>query len=211
MFTRTIMDFWNRNFLSYWRKLWPNCLAAATLLWQPNVERDLAGYKVYIGEKPKQYNTVVNVGKRTRYSLDSLPRDKTYYLAVTAYDASGNESAHSQEVVLPAAAGGDTTLPSNEKTLERTYNFPNPFRAGNGATTVRYYLADPGRVSINVYDVKGDLIKTVLDQVQRSAGENLGEVWDGTDLNGVQVSPGLYYVEVKTQNQRSVVKVVVMP
>ncbi len=195
---------------SRWLKLGQNLFAAVTLVWQPNIERDLAGYKVYIGEKSRQYNTVFNVGKRTRYNLEGLSRDKTYYLAVTAYDVNGNESAHSQEVVLPKASGGNAA-PGDEGTLERTYNFPNPFRAGQEATTIRYYLADPARVSIKVYDVKGDLIKLVLDQAQRPGGENLGDIWDGTDLNGAQVSPGLYYVEVQVQGKKTIVKIVVRP
>jgi len=203
-------NFWKKKLLSLWPQLGPNLLAAVTLIWRPNVERDLAGYKVYIGEKPKQYGAVVNVGKRTRYSLDNLPRNKTHYIAVTAYDASGNESSHSLEVVLPANAGG-ATPPGNENTLERAYNFPNPFRAGSEATTIRYYLAEPTRVSLKVYDVKGGLIKTLLDKAQRAAGENLSDAWDGADLNGVPVSPGLYYVEIQAQDRRTIVKVVVRP
>lgn len=192
-------------------KFGPHFIAAATLIWQPNLEGDLAGYKIYIGEKSKQYNTVLNVGKRTRYSLESLSRDKTYYLAVTAYDVNGNESPYSHEVVLPATTGGNVTPPSNEGTLERTYNYPNPFRSGQEATTIRYYLAEPARVSIRVYDVKGDLMKLVLDQAPRSSGENLGDAWDGTDSNGAQVSPGLYFVEVQAQSKKAVIKIVVQP
>ena len=204
------LNFWKKKLLSLWPKLGPHWLAAITLIWRPNVERDLSGYKVYLGDKPKQYTTVVNVGKRTRYSLDHLPRNKTHYIAVTAYDASGNESAHSLEVVLPANTGGGA-VPGNENTLERAYNFPNPFRAGSEATTIRYYLAEPARVSLKVYNVKGDLIKIVLDKAQRAAGENLNDTWDGADLNGVPVSPGLYYVEIQAQDRRTIVKVVVRP
>ena len=196
--------------LALWRKLTPHFLAAVTLVWRPNVEGDLAGYKVYIGEKSKQYTTVINVGKRTRYSLDHLPRNKNHYIAVTAFDASGNESLLSAETVLPATSGG-VTPSGDEKTLERAYNFPNPFRAGGEATTIRYFLSEPARVSMRVYDVKGDLIKTLLDKTQRNAGENLGESWDGTDLNGTAVSPGLYYVEIQAQDKRTVVKLVVRP
>lgn len=209
MFWVICMRIWKKR-LHERLKHWPGFFVAAMLIWQPNLEPDLAGYKVYIGEKSRQYTAVFNVGKRTRYSLAELSPDKTYYLAVTAYDASGNESALSQEVVLQASAGGGATSPEPEGTLARTYNFPNPFRAGQ-QTTLRYYLSEPGRVTIKIYDVKGDLIKLVLDQAQRAAGENLGEAWDGTDLNGAQVSPGLYFAEVQARDKKTVVKVVVQP
>lgn len=210
MFFITDMRIWKNRWHERLKR-WPCVFAAATLIWQPNLERDLAGYKVYIGEKSKQYNTVFNVGMRTRYSLAELSPEKTYYLAVTAYDASGNESALSQEVVLPASTGGGGASSSTEGTLARTYNFPNPFRAGQQTTTMRYYLAEPGRVSLKIYDVKGDLIKLILDQAARSAGENLGEVWDGTDANGALVSPGLYFAEVQTRSKKTVVKIVIQP
>lgn len=189
--------------------LLPNLLVAANLIWSANAERDLAGYKVYIGEKSKQYSTVISLGKRTQYNLDHLPRTKTHYLAVTAYDVSGNESPLSQEVVLPAT-GGETPA-GNENTLERTYNYPNPFRAGNEPTTIRYFLSDAARVSIRIYDVKGTLIKTLLDKAQRSAGENLGDTWDGRDMNGVAVSPGLYFIELQAQERKAVIKLAVSP
>ncbi len=189
----------------------PNFLAAANLMWSANAERDLAGYKIYIGDKSQQYSTVISVGKRTQYNLDHLPRNKTHYLAVTAYDISGNESPLSQEVILPATTGGGETPTGTESTLERTYNFPNPFRAGNEPTTIRYFLAEAARVSIRIYDVKGILIKTLLDKAQRNAGENLGDTWDGTDANGITVSPGLYFVEVQTQEHKAIIKLVVSP
>ena len=78
--------------------------------WDPNPEADLAGYKLYYGTSPRTRGvyaeTVVISDKNlTNWSL-SLPGD-TYYFALTAYDASGNESEFSIEVsaVVPDLAG----------------------------------------------------------------------------------------------------------
>lgn len=58
---------------------------------------DLAGYKVYYGTDSNSYQSVVDVGDVLTYSLIGLD-EGTYYIAVTAYDTSANESDYSNEV-----------------------------------------------------------------------------------------------------------------
>jgi hypothetical protein len=204
---RTTAEFC-RHRLSTW------CLAGITLVWQPNTETDLAGYKVYFGERSQQYTQTIDVGKNTSYALDHLPRNKTYYFVVTAYDLSGNESSHSLEAVLsaaPAPAPDSGGTASGENSLATVYNFPNPFNPTRETTAIRYYLAQSAAVSIRVFDVKGDPIKTVLDNASRLAGENVSDVWDGTDARGAKVSPGLYYLEIQAQGQRAIIRAAVVP
>lgn len=69
------------------------------LAWDPNSESDLAGYKLYYGQKSASYTASVDVGKRTSYTLSGLDDAKTYYLALTAYNTSRVESGYSNEVV----------------------------------------------------------------------------------------------------------------
>jgi hypothetical protein len=70
-----------------------------TLVWSPNSEYDLAGYKlyydsngpgpIYLGTGANQGDSPIDVGNMTVTSLTGLPPGK-YYLAVTAYDLSAN-------------------------------------------------------------------------------------------------------------------------
>jgi len=78
--------------------------------WDPNPEADLAGYKLYYGTTSRTQGSyaetvVISDKNLTNWSL-TLPGD-TYYFALTAYDASGNESGFSMEVsaVVPDLAG----------------------------------------------------------------------------------------------------------
>src|SRR5688572_23154476 len=64
----------------------------ATLVWDPNAETDLAGYKVYSGTASRQYSSVVDVGKATQYTLPNLAQGTTYFFALTAYNTAGLES-----------------------------------------------------------------------------------------------------------------------
>jgi hypothetical protein len=68
------------------------------LSWNANMESDLAGYIVNYGNTSSNYTSSVDVGKATSYEINNVTNGKTYYVALTAYDTSGNESADSQEV-----------------------------------------------------------------------------------------------------------------
>ena len=72
--------------------------AQIRLAWDANTEPDLAGYKLYYGTVSHSYGTPVNVGNVTAYTLAGLTQGQTYYLSLTAYDTSDNESDHSSEV-----------------------------------------------------------------------------------------------------------------
>ncbi len=67
--------------------------------WDPNSENDLAGYKVYRGNKSSVYDLIENVGNIVSWS-DSIFCDSVYYYSVTAYDIANNESAFSNEVTV---------------------------------------------------------------------------------------------------------------
>ncbi len=57
---------------------------------------DLAGYRVYDGREPANYEVVTDVGKTNEIVLDRLAPG-TYYVSIVAYDSSGNESQLSPE------------------------------------------------------------------------------------------------------------------
>lgn len=93
--------------------LLPLHLGATSLLvqWNANTESDLSGYLVYVGNAPGNYTSCTDVGKVTSYQVKDVAPGKTYYVALMAYDTSGNESGYSQEVraVIPASAFPATT------------------------------------------------------------------------------------------------------
>ena len=70
-----------------------------TVSWDPNTEADLAGYKIYYGLTSRAYFDSLHVGLETSRVLNLIP-DKTYFLAVRAYDQTGNLSDYSTEVVF---------------------------------------------------------------------------------------------------------------
>ncbi len=68
---------------------------------------------------------------------------------------------------------------------------PNPF---NPRTEIQFGLEQSGRVAVVVYDIRGQRVVTLMDEV-RSAG--LGSViWNGLDHQGRQVATGTYFVRM---------------
>src|SRR3972149_6988163 len=72
--------------------------AQIRLAWDPNTERDLAGYKVYYGTDPWSFGEPIEVRKSPTYTLTGLTQGETYYIAVTAYDRTKLESWFSNQV-----------------------------------------------------------------------------------------------------------------
>lgn len=71
-------------------------------------------------------------------------------------------------------------------------NHPNPF---NSSTTISYSLLEAGPVTLKIYNVRGQLVKTLVDETQ-SEGE-YAVSWDGCDQEGRLVTSGIYFYSLK--------------
>ena len=72
-------------------------------------------------------------------------------------------------------------------------NYPNPF---NPITSIRYDLSEDAFVNITVYDMLGNVIKTLVNG-SRTAGSNTVE-WDATNTKNKTVSAGLYVFAIQS-------------
>jgi len=76
----------------------PSFLPQIHLQWTASPELDIAYYKLYYGTATGVYGTPVNVGNTTTYLFTGLTSGTRYFLALSAVDTSGNESAKSTEI-----------------------------------------------------------------------------------------------------------------
>jgi hypothetical protein len=75
-------------------------------------------------------------------------------------------------------------------------NYPNPF---NPTTTIKYNIKVRGHVSLKIYNVAGQLVRTLVDEVQTP--EAIQPVaWDGTNDAGQAVGTGVYFYKLSTKN-----------
>jgi len=85
-------------------------------------------------------------------------------------------------------------------TLADSYsNFPNPFAAGRDLTTIAFYLQKPGAVSMKVYTLRGEVVRTLLNGEPLGTGLHQDLTWDGRNGRGNVVANGTYVAEIAVQ------------
>jgi hypothetical protein len=84
-------------------------------------------------------------------------------------------------------------------------NFPNPV---HGQTTVRYALPRAGRVSITVYNVMGQKVKTLVDGTMSAGHHSVN--WNGRNEGGQAVAAGVYMYKMQAEGFTSARKLVVI-
>jgi hypothetical protein len=72
-------------------------------------------------------------------------------------------------------------------------NRPNPF---NPQTTLSYDVPAATDVAVRIYNVSGQLVRTLVDERVSAAG-SYAVTWDGNDAYGKAVASGTYYYEVR--------------
>jgi hypothetical protein len=82
---------------------------------------------------------------------------------------------------------------------------PNP---SNPATSIRFELASAGQVSVRIYNLRGELVTTLLD-AQRPAGQHQ-LVWRGQDDRGLPVASGVYVVRVDSGGENASRRIVLV-
>lgn len=88
-------------------------------------------------------------------------------------------------------AGADDIVPASRTALRQ--NVPNPF---NPSTTIAFTLAQPGAARLAVFDLRGRLVRTLVDADDLPAGAH-AVAWDGRGDDGRSVAAGVYLYELR--------------
>jgi hypothetical protein len=84
-------------------------------------------------------------------------------------------------------------------------NYPNPF---NPETIISFNNQIAGHISIDIYNVKGQLVKTLFNGFHNPGRHEI--VWKGTDNNNNNVSSGVYFTKIKTKTTSETKKIMLM-
>lgn len=79
-------------------------------------------------------------------------------------------------------------------------NYPNPF---NPVTTISYYLSEPGQVSINIYNILGVHICTLVEDYKYSGNYRIN--WDAKNE-----ASGVYYLQMFVDDKRTTRKMLLL-
>ena len=70
-------------------------------------------------------------------------------------------------------------------------NYPNPF---NPETTINFYLPEDNYIEVNIYNIKGEKVKTIYKGQLHSGYQSI--IWDGTNDRGASLSSGIYIMSL---------------
>lgn len=103
---------------------------------------------------------------------------------------------------IPVGSTGPEPLPSM---FELAQNRPNPF---NPTTTIDFYIDSQGDITLEVFNVLGQLVKTLVDRPM--APGQYSVVWDGTDTEGARMASGVYLYRLKSGDASQTKKMVLL-
>jgi len=146
------------------------------------------------------YNAVPDINAKVVY----LPYDlSVIYNAGGWTPPAGYEGIAARAVILEdilTVFGNDNISPPTSVELPANVlsvsNFPNPF---NPSTTIKMNLPKTGDVSLKVFNVRGELVRTLVDG-QMTAGEH-SIIWDGKTDSGNQTASGVYFYETRANGE----------
>ena len=108
-----------------------------------------------------------------------------------------------QENYVVSLTGTEDSVPE----IEEVYltNYPNPF---NPSTTISYNVPMAADVTLQIFNAKGQLVKTLVSGTQEQG--NYSVTWNGKDNDDKAVSSGIYYSRLETAGKVFNKKMVLM-
>ncbi len=123
-----------------------------------------------------------------------------YHWTVTASDGTGLETTCANNFSF------SLDFIETPASFELRQNFPNPFNAG---TDVEFGLPTAGRAKVQVFDIRGRLVRTLADD---SFTEGFTTAhWDGSDDDGRRLASGLYVIRMTAGRFHGSRKAVLLP
>ncbi len=90
----------------------------------------------------------------------------------------------------------------------RTYlkgNYPNPF---NPETSISFSLKEDSQAILTVYNMKGQKVRTITNEFMTAGDHSI--VWNGKDDNGSDVSSGVYFYKLTTNDYSKINKMILL-
>ena len=119
-----------------------------------------------------------------QYPVHEYENEGTYQVSLVVTTDIGTESVpFVADIQIGTLNISDNNLPEDFGLVK---NYPNPF---NPNTTIEYYLGESGMVTMNVYDVNGKLIDSIVNTYQVSGKHSI--IWQPNNI-----SSGMYYINL---------------
>ncbi len=154
----------------------------------------------------------VIVTKRRLLASPQVVSDGNGCAIVCWYETPPEIGIYAQQISRNGKLGEVITTSVREKT-ERAIpkdiflfqNYPNPF---NSETMIRFHLSQASHIQLKIFNLSGKEVITLLNKKIKAGEEQVK--WNGRDHNGENVSSGLYFVSLKTNEFIKTLKVLLI-
>jgi hypothetical protein len=148
---------------------------------------------------PSEYRTVM--------LIDTVSDAVTDLRKVSSYAYKPSDALRNFKLIVSKAHIETYLVPKRSVLLQ---NYPNPF---NPETWVPYRLSTAGDVTINIYNVAGQLVRT-LALGHREAGsytvKERAAYWDGRNVTGERVASGVYFYNIQSGSFHATKRMVIV-
>lgn len=109
----------------------------------------------------------------------------------------------------PPNLGSINAVNENINILPNKYalyqNYPNPF---NPSTVITYSIMNPENVKLEVFNIVGEKIATLINQVQTAGVHSIA--WNSENENGISVNSGVYLLKIQAGSFSKVQKMLLL-
>lgn len=149
-------------------------------------------------------STIVTNGIQMWSIPTTIPEDDDYKIKISSLtNTSVYDFSNDNFTITDFVGNEDNQATPTITALHEVY--PNPFKTN---TTIKYSVKQAGNLSLEIYDVKGRLIRQLIHTNTQSG--SFSAVWDGLDNYGVGVNSGVYFIQMKTDTYSFVRKMVLL-
>ncbi len=146
-------------------------------------------------------NEEIQPGSGTVIRIPKITSVSQFDSTQVVLSVSGNVAVTPEAIVITAVPGKYPT------TYSLAQNYPNPF---NGLTTIQYEIPDSKtagtKVAIQIFNVLGQKVRTLINTPHDPGQYRV--TWNGTDESGSQVSSGIYFYRLITNNHLTTKKMI---
>jgi len=165
------------------------------LTWEPPIMvRDLIEYNIYKDE------VLIATTPEDFYIDTNVPAGIYTYGVSALYD--GGYESDPVEIIFEQVNTGNSLIPVTTALIG---NYPNPF---NPETNISFSLKEAENVSLEIYNVKGEKVRTLINGHLDIAYYDI--IWNGKNDYGQNIASGIYFYKFQTSDYSKIRKMILL-
>ena len=165
------------------------------LTWEPPIMvRDLIEYNIYKDE------VLIATTPEDFYIDTNVPAGIYTYGVSALYD--GGYESDPVEIIFEQVNTGNSLIPVTTALIG---NYPNPF---NPETNISFSLKEAENVSLEIYNVKGEKVRTLINGHLDAAYHDI--IWNGKNDYRQNIASGIYFYKFQTSDYSKIRKMILL-